>query len=757
MTTLLEHLYRFRLTYFAAIIFVSLVGLPTLGLLRSEADYRIYFSETNQQLLQQNETEELFGNSDNLLLGVRADTTVFGESGLGALLALTEDAWKLPFATRVDSVTNFQHIESHNDDVIVSDLVNEARALTGSELERIRKVANSEPSLLGTLVSADGRVGIVDVSLTTTAGRDSEVFVAGAKLIEKVRKAFPENEYFISGSATLNHNFSTVSGADAARLFPAMVLVVLVCFTALAVLFRARATTVVKFNVYLLLVILVSVLLSLESAAILGIPINAVSVQAPLIVVVLAVVDCIHMAVVHLQSQHGRAVATIGRLLKPLFVTSFTTMVGFLSLNFSESPPFHDFGNFIALGIFCALAVSMAFGFVFLGPNDTLPNGDTRLVLNRWLKRLAETGARPNTKLLWTTGIVTAALAMGIPLLKTNDSSASYLDKGVEYRDAYDLMTDHGLATESISFTMPILSGKEALDPAYLEGVVEFQKWLQSQSGVVTSYSIVDTLLNLNQVLQNDLQLGLPSSRDSVSHLLLLYEMSLPYGMNPDQLITSQRSHIRVVAPTSGLRRAEVIRLNDSASQWIQDNLSTHVEPRVGTGFSIMAAHIGMLNLRSMITGNVVSVLVIALTIAIGLRSVSMGSFSILTNFFPSVIAFGLWGYVVGEVNLAFATVFAITLGIVVDDTVHLLHVYKDKISKTDHAAAWRCAIFATAPALATTTMTLGLGFLALLFGSFSVIYTMGAVAGIVVLIALLFDVLVLPHILALMNRSSAS
>ena len=43
----------------------------------------------------------------------------------------------------------------------------------------------------------------------------------------------------------------------------------------------------------------------------------------------------------------------------PVFITSVTTAIGFLSLNASDSPPFHVLGNYVAFGVLCALIYTM--------------------------------------------------------------------------------------------------------------------------------------------------------------------------------------------------------------------------------------------------------------------------------------------------------------------------------------------------------------------------------------------------------------
>jgi predicted RND superfamily exporter protein len=44
---------------------------------------------------------------------------------------------------------------------------------------------------------------------------------------------------------------------------------------------------------------------------------------------------------------------------QPILLTSVTTAIGFMSLNFSDAPPFRDLGNIVALGVMLAFVLSV--------------------------------------------------------------------------------------------------------------------------------------------------------------------------------------------------------------------------------------------------------------------------------------------------------------------------------------------------------------------------------------------------------------
>ena len=145
-------------------------------------------------------------------------------------------------------------------------------------------------------------------------------------------------------------------------------------------------------------------------------------------------------------------------------------------------------------------------------------------------------------------------------------------------------------------------------------------------------------------------------------------------------------------------------------------------------------------------------IVLIAGIMALALRSFGMGFLSLIPNAVPILMTFGLWAILVGQVGMASATVTATALGIVVDDTVHLLTKYlrgrREKGMNTEDAL--RYAFRTVGPAIITTTIILTIGFSVLTASTFKINSEMGQLTAMAVAIALIFDFLFLPAVLML-------
>jgi predicted RND superfamily exporter protein len=169
-----------------------------------------------------------------------------------------------------------------------------------------------------------------------------------------------------------------------------------------------------------------------------------------------------------------------------------------------------------------------------------------------------------------------------------------------------------------------------------------------------------------------------------------------------------------------------------------------------GSGLSIVWAYLSERNIKSMLTAAFTALIAISFVLMIALRRIDMGLVSLVPNITPALVAFGLWTLFVGEVGLGLSVVIGMTLGIVVDDTVHFISKYL-RYQKTHHQQteiAIRETFHLVGPAMAVTTIALVAGFLVLTFSDYKMSADMGLLSAITISIALAMDFLLLPALL---------
>ena len=348
-----------------AILGLSLVALLGAGLtqLRLETDDSIFFDDDNPNFIAEQALSEDFGTTDNVMFVIApSGGDVFTPSAVDLLHELTDEGWRIPYARRVDSLVNYQHTVASDDELRVSDLLPPVDQLAVGELDTIRRIALSEPELVYRWDSPSGHEAAVSVLLNMPDNDEVAVpEIAGYSrdLRDRLAHDYPEIDIYLLGSAIGDQTFDELSINDFFRFIPIVVVIVI---TLLTLALRSISATI-----SVLVVVATSIVATLGAAGYLGFRLNAATVAVPSIVMTLAVADAVHMLSVFLArfragaSREDDTRIALKTNLQPILLTTLTTGIGFLGLNYSEVPPFRDLGNIVAMGVVMALGCTLAF------------------------------------------------------------------------------------------------------------------------------------------------------------------------------------------------------------------------------------------------------------------------------------------------------------------------------------------------------------------------------------------------------------
>jgi uncharacterized protein len=307
----------------------------------------------------------------------------------------------------------------------------------------------------------------------------------------------------------------------------------------------------------------------------------------------------------------------------------------------------------------------------------------------------------------------------------------------------------------SINYNLRSKGTQGINDPLYLEKMEEFSHYLRAQPEVVHVNTLTDTMKRLNKNMHGDnLEFyKLPSNRELAAQYLLLYEMSLPYGLDLNNQIDIDKSSSRVIATLDDLETSAILAFNQRAENWLINNTPSYMHT-LGTSPTIMFSHISERNVISMGWATVLAFALITLIMIFALKSFKYGIISLLPNIIPAAMAYGLWSLFVGEAGFAIAIVGSVTLGIVVDDTVHFLSKYSLAKSEKDLNAseAIEYAFKNVGSALIATSVILVIGFSVLMASSFKMNFVLGALSALTIGLALIIDFTFLPAILKLVD-----
>ena len=264
---------------------------------------------------------------------------------------------------RVDLISNFQNSVAEQDDLFVADLVPEGESLDAERLEFIRKSALAEPALYNRLANDAGYTTGINVTVTLP-GLDDMTEVP--EVVSKIREIesefaskFPGIEMRQAGVVMLNNAFSESAMSDMPNVMLPMFIMI---FVIMAFLLRSFYATLVTGSV-----VMFSIMGAMGLMGWYGYNLSTPIMSGPVIIMNLAVADSIHIFITFFQElRKGRdkrsaIIESLRINFTPVMLTSLTTAIGFMSMNFSDSPPFQQLGNVVATGVMIAWEVSVFF------------------------------------------------------------------------------------------------------------------------------------------------------------------------------------------------------------------------------------------------------------------------------------------------------------------------------------------------------------------------------------------------------------
>jgi len=743
-----------------ALVAVGVIGSGAPKLMPFSNDYRVFFSDDNPQLNAFENIQDTYTKDDNVMFVISPKNgNVISPKVLAAVQEITEEAWQIPHSIRVDSVTNFQHTYAEEDDLIVDDLVVETEGLSAKDLSYIKKVALNEPNLAKRLISADASHTGINVTIQLPGVdqmKENPATVAYArKMLAEAKANYPDIDFRLAGMAMMNNAFPEASQADGETLIPIAFAVIIVVLLLLLKGFSGTAATVI--------LVLCSIIIGMGMGGHTGIKLTPPSASAPIIILTIAVAGAVHLLVTMLQeihkgmSKHDAIVESMRVNFMPIFLTSITTALGFLSLNSSDAPPFGDLGNMSTYGVIGAFILTMTFlpAIMYI-----LPIKAKSFVAGTGaMEKLGDFVVAKRKTLLISFSLGVVFFIAMIPQNQLNDIFVNYFDESVEFRQDTDFTTANLTGTYTIAYSLDSGEKEGVSQPEFLAQVEQFSDWYKEQPETIHVSTITDTFKRLNKNMHGDDEAyyKLPDNRELGAQYLLLYEMSLPYGLDLNNQIDVAKQATKVNVVLETISSNGLLSLEKRANDWMKQNTPDLVTD--GASPSIMFAHIGKRNITSMLTGTTIALVLISLILIVALGSVKYGLISLMPNLFPAGVAFGIWGLVVGEVGLALSIVTAMTLGIVVDDTVHFISKYMRarKEKGLDSQEAVRYAFKNVGVALWVTSLVLISGFMILAQSSFELNSGMGLMTSIIIAIALILDFLLLPPILMAIDGNKKS
>ena len=738
------------------VIIYSVLGLAKL---KPNGDPRVFFDKESSEYLEVMDLEDEFSANTTLVFVVHPNSgTVFTWDTLTLIEDVTEQLWRKSHVVKVDSITNFARTQSIDDTLETNDLF-DSEAHSEEDLKEMAAFAATEERLIGGLLGADLDITAIMVTLDVDRAEQTqvaEVMEWGQALVADMRqRSGPELNINIAGTVAYSDALSQATKSEVTSKLPwVFALMVLVLWLILRNLLLVFA---------IFYVIIMTILFTLATAGFAQIPVTPIMAFVPITLIAVVLADAIHLATSYKRELNqgvlrNQAITTAVRdNFKPMLITSLTTAIGFICLNISDSPPYRQLGNLIALGSIVAFVAT-----VYWMPRwvSLLPASSSKPV-----QATAGTAgfdiaekllAHPKLSIIAVLGLL-VALATQLPNNYLDERVDTYFDETWEIKRTNNLINEKLGGVHKIDFRLAGDDDRPITGYEYLKAISDFSDWAEQQPKVAQVLGFDQIIKTIHRQMHDDdpEYYAIPENNQLNSQYFLLYEISLPYGADPVERINADRTATRISVILHSASSSELLAFRDSANQWIEQHWPEHLQTHA-VSLETTFSELNKDNSISLLQGTLLGFVLIGLVLTMTLGSFKLGLLSLFSNTFPAMAGFGIWGLKDGQVGLAVSIVAVITLGVVVDDTIHLLSKFKKLVSLPGYNAKQAAveSLRTTGVALFTTTAVLCICFGALAFSHFKPNADLGFLSASTLALALIIDVfLLLPLVMLIHQR----
>lgn len=736
-------------------IVLVVLGALILGAGGKDAEFsanqRDFFKQGDANLAKLVKIEDAYNSDKNVMVLVEPhDKNVFSPNSLKAIQQLTDFGWQVPYSQRVESLSNHLYTQVTEDELFVEYLVEDASQLSKQELQKRRDYAVEKVGVKDYLITREGDLSLVTIILNLPTDRSGEAAVEVVQYVRdyiaQMNQQYPEIDFRVVGQVPFEVSLPEIVQQDGATIFPFATVLV---FGFLMLVLRD-----VIGNIVCLATCVLSIMAGMGSVLWAGIKVSPILANTPAIIIILAMADCIHVMVNYSQGL-GAGLNKKQALQKsieinfiPVVFTSITTAISFLALNFSESPPFAHMGTAAAVGILFAMVASLTFlpAVIYYLPSKA--SGVTKMPRMGGLIRFYQPHGN---KIIAGFAIIVVGLASMIPMNTLDDNFVEFFDERLEVRRNMDFMIERISGSVVVNVSLPAKENGGIYDPEYLALLEDFDKTLHEIPQLRFAASLLEVMKSLNKNMHQDDPewYRVPESREMASQYMLMYEMSLPFGQDLSNLINFDRSESRVIAVFDELTDKQLIDLETKLEAWLNQYEFDTQGATIGSA-NLAFAHMQYTNVHNLSKGFGVALLFISFLLIFMFRSFPLGITSMIPNLFPAAMAFGIWALISGKIGFGMSVGITITLGIVVDDTIHFLAKYKharDDLGLSNYDSVVY-AMDTVGVAMLLTTAMMSIAFTALLFSDFIPNQDLGLITIVTIVCALLVDLVLLPIIL---------
>ncbi len=568
---------------------------------------------------------------------------------------------------------------------------------------------------------------------------EAEAIVAG---IRKQLEKYGFEEYHMLGRVNFQTEIVQISTRE--FILSSVISAILVAFI-MFLIFRRWGGILVSLSSLLL-----GMILFVGFLALWGQQLDAIAALYPVIMIIVGTSDVVHLMTkyVHeLKAGLDRQAAlkkTMREIGLALFLTSFTTAIGFLSLMTSKIPPIRTFGIGACVGVIIAYLTVIFFTTAILTmfkSEQIIKWRDRGSFWDPILQKI-EAATRLKGRMIFASTTLLIALCLwGISMISTNYKIGDTLPLRSKVTEDFRFFENKFSGFRPLELAIMVQGDYKADDFVILQDMDRLEQHLRSYPSILSVNSTTTIYKSINRAFGGDnvLNYKMPQDTAVFNKYKVFAEKFQEQAGNV--LVSKDGKNARISARILDIGGDSIQQIITETDRWIAQNIdSTHMKIRQ-TGTGVIVDKNSQYVRDSLLQGLGIAVALICLLMAIIFKNWKMFLISIIPNLIPLFISGALLGFLGIELEAGTAIIFAIVFGIAVDDTIHFLSKYR--ICRYDGMGieqAISTTFKESGQAMILTSLILFFGFLVLLFSSHPPSITIGLLISVTLFTALLAD-----------------
>ena len=744
---LVQH--RFKLAVVA--LLVTIIGGWGVQFTRFDGTNESLFAEADEYKAEVDQARVDFPSSaPRLTMAFEVDGDIFNLRTLTAIDELTRRYIEIDSAIALSSILTYRVSEADKEILGRSYLFPDLDDITEADLQQIKTIALNDEDLTQARLTSAGNVTLATISYSVSEDTsEARLAVAESAVVlrDSLRQQYPDIRIYLVGGPMFERDSNLAREKDNEVLLPLVVIAgVLLLWFCLGSLLSSIALAVVA---------LTTIIVTVGTHALLDIPLNQISRLGPAVAGIVAFADGIHVLSVYAQKilrgtdRKQALIESININFRPIALATVTTTMGFLSLNLSSAPAIYGFGNIVAIGVIWAFffTVFLLPAMILLIPARSIAKP---LGVSGFIEGVLRLVARREKTLFWGfLGLIAVTLFM-LPLNKLDNDPFDFIDEGSDLSVVVEIQQREFENDRGLAFVVRSNEYYGITNRDFLDKVDDIATQLEADPQISWVSTYTDYLKLRNKAANDDDEAYevIPEDQLTVIDYLVGYQLVAEIDPNLGQIFNKDYSAIYLYVATSGLSDEEILQLANKIDV-LAENYASESFQVTHANNTILGARLNQIISTELFTGFSLSLVMITLTMMIGLRSLRYGLLSIAPNVFPITIVFGLWGLIEGNLSPYVLMLLAVSIGLVVDDSVHVLSKYKTaRDSGKSPRESIEESISLAGSAITITTLWMSVGIALMGFSSTTIFQNLTSIITPIIVVALFLDLLFLPSLL---------